>query len=131
MTTHIFLTIVLALHSINAVIFLMTYLRLLKSGTKTNGLVVAYEASNFIMTKNAAIPKIKFQTQEEQSIIGKPVHSWFIELNNYQLEKNYVTFYDNKDPYKFVIRSNIEFTTNIILVISTLVSVIWLIIVIF
>ena len=128
MTTHIILTIVLALISINAVIFLMGYIRLLKSGVQTNGLVVACEASIFIMTKNATIHKIKFQTQEEQSIIGKPVHSWFIELNNYQLEKNYVAFYDNKDPNKFIIKSNSELLVNVILVISALVSFMWLII---
>lgn len=128
MTTHIILTIVLVLLSINAINFLIAYVRLLKSGTKTNGLVVAYEASNFIMTKNVTIPKIKFRTQQEQSIIGKPVHSWFIELNNYQLDKNYVAFYDNKDPNKFIIRSNIELSINIILVTGTLVSFIWLII---
>jgi hypothetical protein len=127
MTTHIILTIVLGLLSINGVNFLIAYVRLLKVGTPTNGLVVAYEASNFIMTKNATIPKLQFQTIEKQSIIGKPVHSWFIELNNYQLDKKYIAIYDNKDPNKFVIRSNIEFTINIILVTGTLVSFVWLI----
>ena len=117
----------LGLLSINGVNFLIAYVRLLKLGTPTNGLVVAYEASNSIMTKNATIPKLQFQTIEKQSIIGKPVHSWFIELNNYQLDKNYIAIYDNKDPNKFVIRSNIEFTINIILVTGTLVSLVWLI----
>jgi len=105
----------------------MAYIRLIKSGTRTNELVVAYEASNHIMTKNATIPKIKFQTQQEKSIVGKPVHSWFIELNNYQLDKSYVTFYDNKDPNKFIIKSNIELLTNIILVTSAIVSFTWLV----
>jgi len=122
--THITLTLVLGILSINAIKFLKIYIKLLFSGTKTDGLVVAFEGSNHVMTKNALIPKIKFSTEKEQLIVGKPIHSWFIELSNYKLELdiNYVTIYDNSDPNKFVIKSNIELATNLILVSGTLVS---------
>src|SRR3989337_2315698 len=117
MTTHIILTIVLILLSVKSIAFLKTYIALLQSGIKANGNVIAYEDSRHIMTKNAVIPKVEFQTEENQSVIGEPIYSWFLELNNYQLNKN------------CIIKSNIELLTNIAITIGTLVSLVWLIIV--
>jgi hypothetical protein len=62
-------------------------------------------------------------------VIGKPAYSWFVELNNYQLNKNYVAYYNKNNPEKFVIKSNIEFLINSVIVIGALVSSIWLIII--
>jgi len=101
----------------------------LQSGTRANGNVIAYEESRHIMTKNAVVPKVEFQAEENQSVIGKPIYSWFLELNNYQLKKNCIAFYDKRDPKKFVIKSNIELLTNIAITMGALVSLVWLIIV--
>jgi hypothetical protein len=62
-------------------------------------------------------------------VIGKPVYSWFVELNNYERNKNYVAYYNKNNPEKFVIKSNIEVLVNSVIVIGALVSLIWLIIV--
>ena len=80
------------------------------------------------MTKGL-IPKLQFQTEQEQSVIGEPVYSWFLELNNYQLDKNCVAYYDKKDPRKFVVKSNVEFLINFLIVVGALVSLVWLLIV--
>src|SRR3989337_1474787 len=122
MTTHIILTIVLILLSVKSIAFLKTYIALLQSGIKANGNVIAYEDSRHIMTKNAVIPKVEFQTEENQSVIGEPIYSWFLELNNYQLNENCTAFYDKSNSKKFVIKSNIELLTNIAITIGTLVS---------
>lgn len=126
--THIVTTIVLVLLSINAFIFMKTYLTLFLSGSKTNGLVIAFELSNSIMTKNALIPKIEFLTNEGKTVIGKPMHSWSIELCNYQLHKNYTVIYNKSNPNKFVVKSNVELATNFVLLAGALTSLITLLI---
>jgi hypothetical protein len=115
--------------SVNAFRFLRAYFILLKFGVQTDSMVIAYEGSRSIITKNTLIPKFKFQTNQNQSVIGKPIHSWFIELNNYQLDKNYITIYNPQDPNKFIVRNNIEVFANISIVTGTIVSLIWLVIV--
>lgn len=126
--THIVTTIVLGLLSINAFTFLKTYLTLFLFGSKTNGLVIAFELSNSIVTKNALIPKIEFLTNEGKIITGKPMYSWSIELCNYQVHKNYTVIYNKSNPNKFVVKSNVELATNFVLLAGALTSLITLLV---
>jgi hypothetical protein len=128
MTTHIVVTIILMVISVNSILFLKTYLSLLKFGDRTDGNIIAFDLSNHIMTKGL-IPKLEFQTGKKQLVIGKPVYSWFVELNNYERNKNYVAYYNKNNPEKFVIKSNIEVLVNSVIVIGALVSLIWIIII--
>lgn len=127
MITLITLTIVLTLLSVKSIAFLKTYIVLLQLGIRTNGKIIAFEESRHTMTKGL-IPKVEFQTDDNQSVIAKPVYSWFLEVNNYLPNKNYVTYYDKGSPSKFVVKSNIEFLINLVVVIGALVSLVWLII---
>lgn len=120
MTTHIILTLVLLLLSTNAIKFLLIYRRLLLSGIKTTGKVVAYDSLKHLMVRNAAVPRISFRVTYGEERIGKPVHSWYIELNNYQLSKEYTLYYERNNPGRFVCKSNIELIVNCVLVAGAL-----------
>ena len=128
MTTHLILTIILIILSAKSIVFLKTYIVLLKLGIRTNGIIVAFEEARHIITKGL-IPKVEFQTDKNQPVTGKPIYSWFLELNNYQLERNCVAYYDKSNPIKFVIKSNLELFINFAIVMAALVSLTWLIIV--
>lgn len=125
MATHIILTIPLILLSIKSISFINAYAILLQSGNKINGRIIAYEAARHMMILNVTIPKVEFHTEENQSIIAKPIYSWFLEINNYQLHKYAVVYYNKSMPSKFIIKSTIELLINFAIVIGTLVSLMW------
>lgn len=129
MATHIIWTIALILLSIKSIEFIKVYIRLLRSGTRTNGRIIAYEGSRQLMILNVAIPKVEFQAGENQVVIAKPINSWFIEINNYKLQKNCIVYYDKSNPSKFTIKSIFELLINLAIVTGAAGSLIWLIIV--
>lgn len=129
MLTQIIVAIVLGLLSLNAVNYLLSYFRLSNSGTCTTGIILSFSNSKSIMTKNSLIPKIEFRIENKQTVIGTPTHSWFVELNKYQVDKKYIVYYDKKDPSIFIVGSIRELVTNITLVTCALVSILWLILV--
>src|SRR3990170_3882899 len=98
MIVQIFFISILTITSIKSIIYIKTYVTLLKFGAKTEASIIAFEASNFMMTKNATIPKINFTTVDDKTIMEKPIHSWFVELNKYVLNKNCIVFYDKESP---------------------------------
>lgn len=128
MAIQIIFTVALLLLSIKSIAFIKAYVTLLRSGIRANGRIVAYESSRHMMISNAAIPKVEFQTEENQSVIAKPIYSWFLEINNYQLHKSCVVYYNKSVPSKFTIRSIVELLINVAIVIGTAVSLTWLII---
>jgi hypothetical protein len=127
MTNLIILTSVLVLFSIKSIGFLKNYITLWHLGFRSNGKIIAFEESRHIITKGV-IPKVEFQTYDNQLITGKPIYSWFMEVNYYIPDKSCVTFYDKVSPNKFIIKSNVEFLINFAVVIGALISLLGLII---
>lgn len=76
------------------------------------------------MLTKGLIPKVEFQTGDSETVIAKPIYSWFLEINFYSLEKSYVAYYDKVNPTKFVIKSGFEILTNLVIVISACVSLV-------
>ena len=127
MTPQILFTSLLLLLSIKSIGFLKNYTTLQRLGFRSNGKIIAFEESRHIITKGL-IPKVEFQTNDNQLVIAKPIHSWFLEINYYLPDKKCVTYYDKVNPNKFVIKSNIEFFINLVIVVGALISLTWLII---
>ncbi|MFT3934118.1 MAG: hypothetical protein QM726_10920 [Chitinophagaceae bacterium] len=128
MITQIISTAVLIILSIKSITFLEIYITLMRFGSRTTGKIIAFEVSRHIMIRGL-VPKVEFQTDDNQSIIAKPKYSWFLELNNYLPGKTCVVYYDKNNANKFVLKSNIEFLTNFLIVIAALISLTWLILV--
>jgi len=127
MTNQIILTSILVFISFKSVGFLKCYITLLHSGLRSHGKIIAFEESRHVITKGL-IPKVEFQTHKNQTILAKPIYSWFLEVNSYSPDKNCVACYDKESPAKFVIKSNLELLINGVIVLGGLISLIWLII---
>lgn len=126
MPTLIGITSVLLFFSLNALPFLMAYIKLFRTGVTTRAVVIGYHLSESTLLRNATIPKLKFKTNQEQEIIGKPIHSWFFELFTYQPGISYDIIYDKANPNKFVMNNKVELVIGCLILASTLFSLLWL-----
>jgi|GEM_PF-5021014 len=127
-----FLSILLILFllycSFRPVKYLLLYFRLTSSGQKCTGKIVNFEYSDYLISRNINIPNFSFQTEEGKIIIGRPVYSLFMELNQYEYHKAYIVCYDADNPKSFVVRSNMEMVLTFSFVIVMLLAMIWLIV---
>ena len=121
----LFLLILLVLSSVKALSFLFTYSRLRINGLESFGKVIAYEASRHVMFANALIPKIELYTLQNETIIGKPITSWFVEIDFKRLNEEVTLFQDKTNPKKFVIKGNAEPVANALVIILTVGYLSW------
>lgn len=80
------------------------------------------------MITKGLIPVFEFQPQNKEPVIAKPIYSWFIELNTYLPEHEYVLFCDKANPARFVVKSVIELMINVTIVAAAAFSSVWLIV---
>lgn len=123
----ILLILILIYCSLKSIKYLLLYFRLNSSGIKCPGEVDRFEFSNYLISRNINIPVFNFKTDEGKIIIGRPVYSLFMELNNYQFLKSYVIIYDAKSPTIFVIKSRMEVILTAAFILVLILTVFWLI----
>lgn len=126
MPTLIGITSVLLFFSLNALPFLLAYIKLFRTGVRISAVVVGYHLHESIIFRNATIPKLKYKTAEGQEITGKPIHSWFFEFFPYQLGISYDIIYDKNNPNKFVMDNKVELVIGCLILACTLFSLLWL-----
>ena len=96
--------------------FFFRYFILKRSGLKTKGLVVGFTTRRQIMIKNALIPKFSFSTSDNRKVISIPLYSFFVELVDYQLNREYDIMYAKDNPNNFIVVKPIELGINLLVI---------------
>lgn len=122
---NIFLTILITT-SIKATIYLFNYNKFTKVSYETEAQIISIKTSRSVVNKNATIPIISFITFVNKEVSGRPLLSWLYPINGYLFQKECIVFFDKNRPSKFIIKSNVEFVSNVIVIILTIVVIAYL-----
>ena len=68
------------------------------------------------MIKNALIPKFSFSTSDNRKVISIPLYSFFVELVDYQLNREYDIMYAKDNPNNFIVVKPIELGINLLVI---------------
>jgi hypothetical protein len=127
MIAYTFLLIIVLVCMINSSKFLMQYLKIKRTGLKTEGLIVAFITRRQIMLKNALIPKFSFSTQEGKEVISVPLHTFFVEVLGYHLNQEYELMYVADNPDAFIVCKPAEFLISIAVIALSIAYTAWFI----
>lgn len=127
MTTPLIAVLLFVPLSLKSISFLKTYITLCRRGNKTLGRAISFHFSAHMIAKGP-IPVFEFQPQNKESVIAKPIYSWFIELNTYLPDHEYELYCDKANPARFVVKSHIELLVNVTIVAVAAFSSFWLIV---
>jgi hypothetical protein len=107
----------LLISSLNAISYLIVYLKLYRTGETTSCEIISIKTANFILSpKKCAIPKVIFTTIQQEEITDFPTYSWLVGVNDYFGKKDCTVIYNIKRPNQFVVVSDNEVVANILLV---------------
>ena len=115
---------------VKTVMYINVYRRISINGIKTYAEVVGFRTYRYsLFLKNAAVPILSFNTEDLQQIRDIPIHSIFVEIVAYKMNKEYSIKYDNNNPKQFIIAKKGEIFTSIILLILGLSYIYWFLII--
>lgn len=112
----IILSAIILMYCYRCIPYLIAYYRLRSKGIKAMGRIESVNQNNwFIYWFWPSAPLTKFITEEGNEISNQPVSSLAINSNEYKEGRDCTVYYSPKNPNRFVIKSQIEIRTNILM----------------